>query len=245
MVRRPADLEKYCRARPTLLLCFPVRTPSLVLLGVLLVLGGSIRAEEEHPITVKQLPAKIVRRPYDLKHPPRDLPKLSPAEAGDCNFQVTCDAGIGFLVDTIDPRTVEVEVDSMDIILSLPITVWVGIGTPPKIGQHEEGHRQICEDYYKGADAIAHDLAKTMIGKKARATGRDKKDAQENAQQQLLTEYNNAYMRAVREPMLHAQQHYDIITAHGMKPVPEKDAIAQAEALVKAGTPPPPDPYLK
>jgi hypothetical protein len=204
-----------------------------------------MQAEEEHPITVTQQPPKIVRRSFDIKHPPRDLPKISSNEAGDCNFQTTCDAGMGFLVDTIDPHTVEVEVDSMDIVLSLPITVWVGNGTPPKLGQHEEGHRQIAEDYYKGADVIARDLAKEMIGKKARATGRNKQEAQEKAQQQLLTEYNTAYMHAVRDRMLHAQQHYDLITAHGMKPIAEKDAIAQAEQLVKEGKVPGPDPYLK
>jgi hypothetical protein len=224
---------------------FAMRVQSLLLFGIFLALGGSIKAAEEHPITVKQLPPKIVRRPYDLKHPPRDLPKLSRAEAGDCNFQVTCDAGMGFLVDTLDAHTVEVEVDSMDIVLSLPVTVWIGLGTPPKLGQHEEGHRQICEDYYRGADVTARDLAKEMIGKKARATGRNKQEAQEKAQQQLLTEYNTAYMHAVRDRMLHAQQHYDLITVHGLKPIPEKEAIAQAEALVKAGVVPPPDPYLK
>lgn len=222
-----------------------VKTRTLVLLFVSLTLTGLLAAEEEHPVTIKQLPAKIVRRPFDMKHPPRDLPKISSNEAGDCNFQVTCDAGMGFLVDTLDPHTVEVEVDSMDVVLSLPITVWVGIGTPPKLGQHEEGHRQICEDYYKGADVIARDLAKKMIGKKARATGRDKKDAQDKAQDQLLSEYNAAYLAAVRDRMLHAQQHYDLITIHGLKPIPEKDAIAQAEELVKEGKLPGPDPYLK
>lgn len=173
------------------------------------------------------------------------MPKLTGAEAGDCNFQVTCDSGMGFLVDTIDPHTVEVEVDSVDVVLSLPITVWVGIGTPPKLGQHEEGHRQICEDYYKGADVIARDLARKMIGRKARATGRDKKEAQDKAQGQLLSEYNAAYMVAVRDRMLHAQQHYDLITIHGLKPIAEKDAIAQAEELVREGKIPPPDPYIK
>lgn len=222
-----------------------MRTPSLVWLGVFLALAAAAPAAEDHPITVKQLPPKIVRRSFDMKRPPRDLPKLSPKEAGDCNFQNTCDAGMAFLVDTLDPHTVEVEVDGMDIVLSLPITVWVGIGTPPKVGQHEEGHRQICELYYRGADVIARDLAKAMIGKKARATGRNKQEAQEKAQQQLLTEYNAAYMRAVRDPMLHAQQHYDLITVHGLNSVSEKDAIAQAVQLVKDGKLPLPDPYLK
>jgi len=212
---------------------------------VFLVLGGAMQAAEEHPVTVKQEPPKIVRRPFDMKHPPRDLPKLSPKEAGDCNFINTCDAGMGFLVDTIDPHTVEVEIDSMDVVLSLPITVWVGIGTPPKVSQHEEGHRQICEIYYKGADVAARDLAKGFIGKKAKATGRNKAEAQDKAQQQLLTEYNAAYMKAVRDPMLHAQQHYDLITIHGLNSVAEKDAIAQAVQLVKEGKLPPPDPYMK
>jgi hypothetical protein len=220
-----------------------VRTTLAFATGLLAV--AVFAAEEEHPVTIRQLPPKITRRPFDLKRPPAQMPRLKGAESGVCHFEVTCDAGMGFLVDPIDPHTVEVEVDSVDAILSLPIDVWVGIGTPPRLGQHEEGHRQICEDYYKGADVVARDLAKAMIGKKARATGRDKKDAQNKAQDQLLTQYNDAYMHAVRDRMRQAQDHYDLITIHGLKPIPEKDAIAQAEELVKEGKIPPPDPYVK
>jgi hypothetical protein len=36
-----------------------------------------------------------------------------------------------------------------------------------------------------------------------------------------------------------------LITIHGLKPIAEKDAIAQAEELVREGKIPPPDPYIK
>ena len=128
-----------------------------------------------------------------------------------------------------------VEVVTVDMILDLPIQVWWMNGAPKKRMQHEEGHRQICEDYYKGAGEIARKLAEKMIGRKATGTGRNKEEAQSNAQQKLLTELNDAYFAAVRIPCRICQDHYDDITKHGLLPISEADAIAQAKALQASG----------
>jgi hypothetical protein len=121
------------------------------------------------------------------------------------------------------------------MILDLPIDIWVARGAPPKLAAHEEGHRQIAEDYYKGADVIARELGKKMIGKKAQGTGRNKQEAQSNAQQKLLTELNDAFMAATRVHCRICEDHYDDITNHSLKPIGEADAIVQAKALEKAG----------
>lgn len=101
--------------------------------------------------------------------------------------------------------------------------------------QHEEGHRQICEDFYRGCEAVARQLGQKMIGRKAVGTGRNKQEAQEKAQEILLTELNKAYLRATRWHCRICQDHYDEITTHGLKPIIEADAIAQAKALEAAG----------
>ena len=197
--------------------------------------AASAFGAEEHPVTVKQNPVKVAHRTFDPKRPPAAMPKLNPSESGVCHYEFTSDAGIGVFVDQIDPRTVEVEIDSVDIVLDLPITIWVMNGAPQKLIQHEEGHRMICEEYYKNCAAVARDLGQKMIGRKAKGTGRNKQEAQENAQQKLLTELNDAYFKATRYRCRICQDHYDEITTHGLKPIAVPDAIAQAKALEAAG----------
>lgn len=197
--------------------------------------AASIFAAEEHPVTIKQNPVKITHRTFDPKRPPAAMPKLTPPESGVCHYEFTADAGISVFVDQKGPRTVEVEVDAVDIVLDLPITIWVMKGAPQKLIQHEEGHRQICEDYYKNCGDIARELGKKMIGRKATATGRNKQEAQETAQQMLLTELNDAYLKATRYRCRICQDHYDDITTHGLKPIAEAEAIAQAKVLEETG----------
>jgi len=197
--------------------------------ALLIATAPAIRAED-HPITVKKNPPKITRRQFDPAHQPAQMPKLTPPEAGVCHFDFGIDAGLGTFTDEIKPNTVEAEVDSVDVILDLSIDIWAKYGAPKKLLQHEEGHRQICEYYYRNAEVIARQLAQKMIGRKATATGRNKKEAADAAQQKLLTELNLAYMNEVRVRCSACQKRYDKITNHSLIPIPEADAIAQALA---------------
>jgi hypothetical protein len=216
--------------------CFTSMKPSWVLgaLGLLILTGLASAAEPPH-VTVTQHPAKITRHTFDPKHPPAAMPKLTPSESGVCHFEFTCDAGIGVFVDEKGPGSVEVEIDTVDLVLDLPIDIWVMNNAPQKLMQHEEGHRRICEDYYKGCEAIARNLAQKMVGRKAIGTGKNKLEAQNDAQHKLLSELNTAYLRATRVPCKICQDHYDDITTHGLKPISEDDAIVQAKALQAAG----------
>ena len=207
----------------------------LPFLALLLATVGFAFAAEEHPVTVKWNPPRVARHTFDPKRPPAKMPKLTPPESGVCHYEFTADAGMSFYVDQIDARTVEVEVDSVDVVLDLPIDIWVMNKATQKLKQHEEGHRQICEDYYKNAAVAAKEIGQKMIGRKAQGTGRNKQEAQQNAQQKLLTEFSDAYLRAVRVPCRICQDHYDDITTHGLKPIAEADAIAQAKVLQQEG----------
>lgn len=207
----------------------------LKVVALLAFLAGAVFAAEEHPVTVKMNPVKITHHVFDPKHPPARMPKLTPPESGVCHYEFTCDAGMGYLVDQKDAHTVEVEVDAVDMVLDLPIDIWVMRNAPKKLIQHEEGHRQICQDYYAGCGDIAKKLGREMIGKKATGTGRNKAEAQNNAQQKLLTELNDNYLRATRYRCRICQDHYDDITTHGLKPIGEAEAIAQAKVMEKEG----------
>ena len=207
----------------------------LPLVALLVFSAATAFAADPPHVTVEWHPAKITRRQFDPKRPPANLPQLSPDESGLCHFEFTCDAGIGVFVDEKDARTVEVEIDTVDMVLDLPIDVWVMNNAPAKLVKHEEGHRQICEDYYRGCAAIARQLGQKMVGRKATGTGRNKQEAQDNAQQQLLTELNHAYLNATRLHCRICQDLYDDITSHGRLPIGEAEAIAQAKAEQAAG----------
>jgi hypothetical protein len=198
--------------------------------ALLMVSSTNVRAADEHPITIKKNPPKITRRAFDPNHPPAAMPKLTPPESGVCHFDFGSDAGLGTFTDLIDPHTVEIEIDSVDMVLDLAIDIWAMNGAPKKLLNHEEGHRQIAEHYYKDAEKIARRLAQSMIGRKARGTGKDKQSATDQAMQKLLTELNLAYMNETRVRCSACQKRYDKITNHSLIPIPEADAIAQALA---------------
>ena len=158
------------------------------------------------------------------------MPKLTPPESGVCDFDFYSDAGLGTFTDEIAPNTVEVEVDSVDIVLDLKVRIWTAGGSPKKLLDHEEGHRQICEYYYRNAEVIARQIAQKMIGRKATATGANRKAAESAAMQKLLTEMNTAYMNEVRVRCSACQKRYDKITNHSLIPIAEAEAIKQAVA---------------
>jgi len=201
-----------------------------------LFVSASLGAAEEHPVTIRKNAPRITRRSFDPARPPATMPKLTPPESGVCHFEFTSDAGLGVFVDETGPNTVEVEIDSVDFVLDLTIDVWAKNGAPAKLRQHEEGHRQICEHYYKDAEAIARRLGQAMIGRKATGTGKTKAEATSNAQQKLLGELNLAYMNETRVRCSACQVRYDAITNHGLKPIGEAEAIAQALAAEPAPT---------
>lgn len=193
-----------------------------------LVVAALVCRAEEHPVTIKKNPPKITRQSFDPKRPPARMPKLTPPESGVCHFEFTCDAGLETFVDQIDARTVEIEVDAVDMILELEIDIWAMNGAPKKLLAHEEGHRQIAEHYYKTAEIVARELGKKMIGRKARGTGANKQAATNDANHKLLSELNLAYMNETRARCSACQKRYDKITNHSLIPIPEADAIAQA-----------------
>jgi hypothetical protein len=200
-----------------------------VCVALLLVFGTSLRAEAP-AVSIKQQPVKIKRHTFNPRRPPAAMPKLTPPESGVCHFEFGADTGIGCDVETIDATTVEVEVTDLDTILTLDIDIWTKTGAPKKLIAHEEGHRAICEHYYKDAAAIARRLGTAMIGRKAKGTGRNKQEATSNAQQKLLSELNLAYMNETRVRCSACQVIYDKITNHSLIPIDESIAIAQAIA---------------
>jgi hypothetical protein len=91
---------------------------------------------------------------------------------------------------------------------------------------HEDGHRQIPEYYYKNAEAIARRIAEPYIGKVIDISGRDLCKAVRAALQQTGADITNEYNRQM--PVETTQARFDLLTEHSRKGIPVPDAVAQA-----------------
>jgi hypothetical protein len=92
--------------------------------------------------------------------------------------------------------------------------------------EHEDGHRQISEYYYRTADKLAERIAAAYIGKQVEITGTDLNAASSTMLQQLATEITNQYDRELDAER--AQLLYDDLTDHSRNEVAVKDAVATA-----------------
>jgi hypothetical protein len=197
-------------------------------LALVLLLGFAGRARGEEPrVSIEQTEPRIVRRAYDPLNPPAEmLRKLTLPEAGLCQF----DFGCKVLTATDRPhfglQRTGATVTSVRMVTHLDITIWTVIESNPKLRAHEEGHREICEDYYRRARAVALDLAGRALGTRLAAPIYDLggPEVREAFQNRLAAEF----IRETAERCVVAQHNYDVITAHGGNRITEAEAVAQA-----------------
>jgi hypothetical protein len=111
----------------------------------------------------------------------------------------------------------------------------------PHVMKHEEGHQQISEYYYQGADKVAQRIAAKYMGEKIEVTGADLGSESTKYLQQTATEITNEYKKELNPEA--TQLLYDSITDHGRNAVVVKDAVASAiknvvaESRLPAATP--------
>lgn len=206
------------------------------LLVLALILGGAGAAHGEEPgIFVEQTPPRIVRRDYDSLNPPAEmLKKLKLPEAGLCQFDFGCKT----LAVTDQPRlglqTATVTVTSIRLVMHLDITLWTVTQANAKLRAHEEGHREICEEYYRRAREVAVDLARRALGTQLTGAlynnGATLAEVRDAFQSKLAADF----LQETARRCIVANDHYDALTAHGGNPIPEADAAAQAIAEEQA-----------
>jgi len=110
--------------------------------------------------------------------------------------------------------------------LGLNITIWVPAGVTQHVREHEEGHRQISEYYYKTADKVAERIASSYLGKRIEVTGADLNAESNKVLEEMAGEITDEYGKELNtEP---TQLLYDAITDHSRNEVPAQDAVAHA-----------------
>ena len=207
-----------------------------ILLGVLLgvVLLGALKwrnvssarqTTAAKPTVIKQ-PVALTNRTFDAGNPPQDMPPLASGENAACESNFLSNASVAGESQETDATHAIVTVTRITVTLQLNITIWLPGNATQHVIEHEEGHRQISEYYYRDADKLAKRIAAAYVGKQVAITGADLRTEMGNALQQIGTEITEEYNKELNpEP---TQLRYDAITDHSRNDVAAKDAVAQA-----------------
>lgn len=174
-------------------------------------------------VSVSKQQISIDRHKFDPKNPPSDMPPLKPNEAAVCHFEVGCRVAVTGLTEPQGDE-VKVTIEKVAVTIDMRVDVWVPFNATRKIIDHEEGHREICEIYYRDFDAAAEEIAERYVGREY--TGRDFNDAIDR----VTTEINHRILAATQRRCATAQVVYDRVNDHGRNDVGVRDAIGKAIA---------------
>jgi hypothetical protein len=193
---------------------------------VLLIPGLRPVQAEQPQVTIVKTPMNMATKYFDPKRPSRERPPLTPPEEAVCASDFLSDASIGAQAVQTDATHAKATINQIKVTLQLDITIWLPTNPQKWTVEHEEGHRQISEYYYKNADAIARRIAEPYLGKVIDISGRDLRKALSAAVQKVGAEITNEYNKQM--PVEVTQDRYDSITEHSRKDIPVPDAVAQA-----------------
>ncbi len=180
---------------------------------------------ESSAATVDKQPATILNHTFDPANPPTDLPPLAPGEAAMCDSNFISNVNVGGRAQQTDATHEIVTITKINVALQLNVNIWVPIGATQHVIEHEDGHRQISENYYQNADKLAQRIAAAYLGKHELINGADLPAEFSKLLKQIGAEITDEYNKQLNpEP---AQLRYDAVTDHSRNDVEAKDAVAQ------------------
>ena len=210
---------------------------SFILLCVLLVLfvsawllwrSFSSPSQQRGPsaVAITKQPVAFATHSFDSASPPSDMPSLSAGEAAECDSDFTSSASVRGETQPTDSTRATVTITQVKMILQLRINIWLPNGANQHLTEHEDGHRQISESYYKSADQLAQRIASTYIGRRIEITGTDLASESNKTLQQMASEITAEYGKQLNPNP--AQLLYDSITDHGRNDASAADAVSHA-----------------
>ncbi len=192
----------------------------------------SRRQQTETPaITIEKQPVAFANHLFDPNSPPVDMPALAYGEEAVCDSNLTSNAIVGGESQKTDSTHATVTITRVKMILALSINVWVANGVTQHVVEHEDGHRQISEYYYRTADKLAERIAATYVGKQIGIDGTDLDAQLAQALHQTATDITREFDQELS--FAATQQYYDVITDHGRNESDVKEAVAAAVENVK------------
>ena len=198
----------------------------LAVAGPLAHVDQPVAAGTLNTVKVTKMPADVQHRTFDPRRPPREMPELKPPENAVCASDFLSNANVGAQGVQIDATHGKLTVNLIEVTLQLNITIWLPVNPPKTVVEHEEGHRQIAEYFYKNADAIAKRVAEPYLGKTLDISGQDLRKAASAAVDKIGGEITDAYNKEMQVELTEAR--FDAITDHSRKDIPVPDAVAQA-----------------
>ena len=192
----------------------------------MLVVGVPSVQSEQPQVEIVKMPAQLDTRYFDPERPPRDRPPLTGPEEAVSAGDFLSDASVSGQVLQIDATHAKGTINRIKVTLQLNITTWLPNNPRKRTVEHEEGHRQILEYYYRNAEVIARRIAEPYFGKTIDLSGADLRNALSAAIDKIAEEITNEYKRQMSVET--TQDRYDAITEHSQKEIPVPDAVAQA-----------------
>lgn len=178
------------------------------------------------PIQVTKEPVNFAMRTFDPAAPPTEMPPLSPGELAVCDSGFTSSAALTGENHRIDSMHAMLTITGAKVTLEANITIWTPIEASAHVIEHEQGHRQISEYYYRTADKVAEQIAETYIGRQVPITGTDLNAEATATLRQLAGEFTAEYGKQLDPDP--AQELFDTITDHSRNQTAVSDAVTNA-----------------
>jgi hypothetical protein len=177
-------------------------------------------------VTITKVPVNVSTQTFDPRRPPRNMPPLTPPEEAVCASDFLSDASVGGQAEQTDATHGKLTINQIKVTLQLDITIWLPKNPPQTTVDHEDGHRQISEYYYRNAEVVARRIAERFLGKVIDLNGRDLRKLASAALKQAGAEITNEYNKQM--PVETTQARYDSITEHSRSDIRVVDAVALA-----------------
>ena len=203
-----------------------------VMLGVLAITALSLwRLSSRKPEVAASTPqivkhaANMTMHTFDPATPPSDLPPLSGLETAVTDTSFISDASVMGESERVDATHANVTVTGVKVTLELKIDIWVPVGATQHVIEHEQGHRQISEYYYRSADRVAEEIAAGYIGKQFSVSGADLDGEVRKELQKLGGDITAEYNEKLNPNAV--QQRYDDITDHSRYDIEAGEAVSR------------------
>jgi hypothetical protein len=193
--------------------------------------AAAVGAAVADNVTVVKEKSVVETRKFDHANPGPDVPlKGREAATTHCNYgydvEVSCQPESS--KKTGEQYIGTFKVTRVAARLSLPITLWLPDTVNKRLQEHEDGHRQIYEEIYSGADKTAQKQAEALIGETFIGQGKTMEEAQDNAKRKAAIELNRRYCGEVLNYARLVTQLYDNATRSGTNRTPVFFAIRES-----------------
>ena len=192
--------------------------------------GVLLAARAGGAVAVTVEPPTVTYVEFDPRRPPGDMPGGGSDGAGLCRNVFEIEARIMSSLEVLSPTALRAYPTDFDIITRLRVTIYTPQGSHEQLLEHENGHRQIGEYYYRAAESAARDAAASLYGTAFEAYGPDRPAAEQAVGEQVLAALKDGFMTRTHARSVAANARYDAITRHGLAAVAEADAVAAALA---------------